>query len=361
MPDAQSIMPIADTQREVAEQPTVVAQVLERLSDSVRTLATTLVNRNTRRLFLLGSGDSWFAGMATRLAFEQYAGISAEPLQAHEYAAYGHPGFDAQSAVIVISSSGRPTTTWDALDRALNTPAYVVGISDYDYDGNPFIEKPNTALVPGAVKKGLPTQTTTATIAVLINLAIEIGRANGHLGGNQADEHLAKLRVIPNQMRSVLTKSKGLAEQLASELRGYRYYTFIGGGPSYAVANNGSALMAEGPQEVGMPLAVEEYHHALRFGAIAPGEPVVLIAPTGRVSSRNLDTARSVRNWGARLIAIVDEDDDMIASLAENVFTLPVVPEPMSPLLTLLPLHNLSIQLTVQKITTGYQRPTAVP
>jgi len=361
MSDEQAIMPIADTRREVAEQPTVVARVLERLGDSVRQLAVTLVERNTRRLLLLGSGDSWFAGMAARLAFEQYAGLPAEPLQAYEYAAYDHPGVDAQSAVIVISSSGRPTTTWDALDRALDTPAYVVGISDYAYEGNPFIEKLHTALVPGAVKKGLPAQTTTATIAVLINLAIELGRANGHLDGNQANAYLAELQKIPNHMQSVLTNSMGPSERLGSELQGNRYYTFIGGGPSYAVANIGSALLAEGPQEAGMPLAVEEFHHALRFGVISPGEPVVLIAPTGCVSSRNLDTAQSLRNYGARLIAIVDEDDEAVGALADTVFTLPAVPEPMSPLLTVLPLHNLSIQLSAQKIAAGYQRPKVAP
>jgi glucosamine 6-phosphate synthetase-like amidotransferase/phosphosugar isomerase protein len=237
----------------------------------------------------------------------------------------------------------------------------VVGISDKRYDGNPFIEKPHTALVPGAVKKGMPAQTTTATIATLIDLAIEFGRANGHLNSSQADDLSTQLRAIPDQMRTVLTESNDIAQQLASELQGCRFYTFVGGGPGFGVANVGSALMAEGPQEVGMPLAVEEFHHALRFGAIAPGEPVVLIAPTGQVSSRNLDAARSVSNWGARLIAIVDEQEKAITPLADTVFLLPTVPEPMSPLLALLPLHNLSIHLAEQKVATGYQRPETVP
>jgi fructoselysine-6-P-deglycase FrlB-like protein len=108
-------MPIADTRREVAGQPAVIAGVLENLRNSVREVAVTLAKRATRQLFVLGSGDSWFAGQAARLALEHYAGLPTEPLQAYEYAAYGHPGFEAHSAAIVISSSGRPTTTWDAL------------------------------------------------------------------------------------------------------------------------------------------------------------------------------------------------------------------------------------------------------
>jgi glucosamine 6-phosphate synthetase-like amidotransferase/phosphosugar isomerase protein len=361
MSDEQTIMPIADSRREVAEQPAVVARVLRELRSQIQELAATLLERDIRQFFLLGSGDSWFAGLMARLAFERYGGVPVEPLQAYEYAAYGHPGFEARTAAIIISSSGRPTTTWDALERALATRAYVVGISDQRYTGNPFIEKAHTALVPGAMKKGMPAQTTTATLAVLIDLAIEFGRASGHLSSSQADDNSAKLRSSVEHMQTVLVDSDNLAGPLAQALQGRRFFTFIGGGPSYGVAHVGSALMAEGPQEVGLPLAVEEFHHALRFGTIAPTEPVVLIAPTGQVSSRNLDTARSVSNWGAQLIAIVDENDETITPLAETVFSLPPVPEPMSPLLTLLPLHNLSIHLAAQKIAAGYHRPSTVP
>src|SRR5262245_59313473 len=116
MSDDQSMMPIAATSREVAAQPEVVARVLAEQSTAVRTLADVLAKRDTREIVLLGSGDSWFAGLACRLAFETYAGLPAEAIQAYEYAAYGRPAFGSQTAVIVTSSSRRPTTTWDALD-----------------------------------------------------------------------------------------------------------------------------------------------------------------------------------------------------------------------------------------------------
>ena len=86
---------------------------------------------------------------------------------------YGSLMADENSAVVVISSSGRPTTTWDALDRALQTESYVVGISDTDYEGNPFLEKPHASINPSAKKLGMPAQTTTVTIGLLINLETE--------------------------------------------------------------------------------------------------------------------------------------------------------------------------------------------
>ena len=68
-----------------------------------------------------------------------------------------------------------------------------------------------------------------------------------------------------------------------------------------------------------------------------------------------------MRTWGSRLFAIVDEQNGEIGKLADATFVLPATSEPMTPLLTLLPLHQLSLHLADQKVVAGYQRPKAVP
>jgi glucosamine--fructose-6-phosphate aminotransferase (isomerizing) len=361
MSEETALMPIASTKVEVREQPEVVARVLTEMRQSIRDLAQTLADRQVDLVLASGSGDSWFAAQAVRLAWERYAGVPFEAFQAYEYALYGRPGEDRQTAHFLISSSGRPTTTWDALDRALDTPAYVVGVTDNPAPENPFVAKPPCALIPGAKKVGWPAQPTTVTIALLIDLAIAFGLARGHLAEREASRLHHALEQLPEQMAGVLDKSAAWAEALAPSLLGRRYYTFVGGGPSYAVAQTGSALMAEGPQEIGLALAVEEFHHAFRVATLQQADPVILIAPTGAGESRCRDTAYSVRQWGARLIPLVTSGTaDLITDPAEGLL-LPDVDEPLSPLLTLLPLHALSIALAEQKVAGGYSRPDAVP
>lgn len=361
MSDETAMMPISATREEVAAQPEVVARVLADCEDDVRRLALVLAEREVNQLIAAGSGDSWFAAQAVRLAFERYAGVLMEPMQAYEYAAYGRAGVDEQTAFLVISSSGRPTTTWDALDRALETPAYVAGVTDNPADDNPFVSRPHMALIPGAVKKGWPAQTTTATIAVLIDLAIKFGVERGHLPAGKAEALSVSLREMPAHMRQVLADSHGWAAAVAEKFEGQRLYTFVGGGPSYAVAQTGSALLAEGPQHVGLPLTVEEFHHGLRIGTIEPDEPVVLIAPAGEATDRCRDTAESVHAWGAALVPLVTSETRDIIAKNDRGLILPDVDEPMSALLMLLPLHQLSIVLAQQKVDGGYQRPTSVP
>lgn len=361
MSDENAMMPISATRREVADQPEAVARVLRSLRGQIQDLAKTLVQRGVTQVLASGSGDSWFAAQAVRLAWERYAGLRYEALQAYEYAAYGLHGEDAQTAHIIISSSGRPTTTWDALDRALAGPAFVIGITDKEFAENPFATRPPVSLIPGAVKVGWPAQTTTATMAVLLDLAITTGALNGTLDAAQADELRGELVAMPERMETVLAKATPWAEALAPSLAGKRLYTFVGAGPGYAIAQNGAALMAEGPQEVGFALTVEEFHHGLRIGTYQAGDPIVLIAPAGAAETRYRDTARVVRAWGARLIPLVTADTTDLLGDDGDGFIVPDAPEELTPLLMVLPLHALSIALAAHKVAGGYQRPESVP
>lgn len=361
MADDTAMMPIAVTRVEVAAQPEVIARVLHDLEAAVNGLAQKLSDRSIHTVLASGSGDSWFAAQAVQLAWERYAGVRFDALQAYEYAAYGREGENAQYAHFIISSSGRPTTTWDALDRALASPAYVIGVTDNRSPDNPFVTRPDETLIPGAMKAGWPAQTTTATIAVLLKLAVEFGRKRGFLAEGEATRLAQELAALPAKMEEVLRMSNEWAVELADRLQGKRLYYLVGGGPNYAVAQTGSALLAEGPQEVGLALPVEEFHHGLRIATIRAGEPVILIAPAGAAEPRCRDTARSVRQWGAHLIALVTDDTaDILAGPGDGIM-LPDVPEPFSPLLSLLPLHALSIALAARKVAAGYQRPESVP
>ena len=120
------MMPIENTREEVAAQPQVIGRVLQELDGQIEALAQKMVEHKINHVLASGSGDSWFAAQAVKLAWERYAGIPFDPQQAYEYAAYGRPGEDSQTAHFVISSSGRPTTTWDALDLAIASGAMVI-------------------------------------------------------------------------------------------------------------------------------------------------------------------------------------------------------------------------------------------
>ncbi|MBU05954.1 MAG: hypothetical protein CL877_08410 [Dehalococcoidales bacterium] len=350
-------MPIEDSWREIHDTPVVLKSALKRQKGLLETIALELTKRDIKRILMLGSGDSWFASMAVCLAFERYAGLQAIPIQAYEYAVYGSSLADASSAVVIISSSGRPTTTWDALDRALETPAFVIGISDTEYSGNPFLEKPPVSINPGATKSGMPTQTTTVTIGLLMQLALILGVQRSFIDDEIYADRVGQLSAIPDQMLVMLSSIHGILVSAASHGARHRLHTIIGSGPSYAVAQAASALLAEGPQFTGHPLPAEEYHHALRGNTVCEGDPVLLIAPSGEGYQRVLDACATLTDFGAHIMAVVDREEQNISSMVDHVVHIPTVDEPISPLLSLPPVQLYSVCLAAERIAGGYERP----
>lgn len=351
------MMPLEDTISEVNQQPEVVDKALRNNRTKIVELAQILSKNEIETIHIVGAGDSMFLGQCVKEAFHLYSGLPLAVIQAYEYAVYGELAIQQRTALFVISSSGRISTTRDALVRALHTNAFVVGVTDNPSQDNPFYTEPEFVLIPGGIKNGWPTQTTTASIAVFISLAIELGRLRGHLESADADQLLAKLSDMPKLMQETISKTRTKMCQIAEKFVNTETLYFIGSGPGYGVANIGGAVMAEGPQKIGVPLHVEEFHHSLRVNTVGLDMPVFLIAPKDPAYQRYLDTVDSIKKWGGYLIAIIGEHDELISKEANAFVQIPEVPYPMSPLLSVLPLHLFSIEITDYLVRIGYQRP----
>ncbi|HAJ05403.1 MAG TPA: hypothetical protein DCL76_02480 [Chloroflexi bacterium] len=350
-------MPIKDSWAEICATPDVIRKELQSQESVIEEIVADLRKREVRNILLLGSGDSWFASMASCYSFEKYAGLSAVPMQAYEFAVYGSNIANEESVIVVISSSGRPTTTWDALDRAIDSGAYVIGISDTFYEGNPFLERPNKSINPSATKFGMPTQTTTVTMSLLTKLALVLGKDNSEIDGKMYLELMDSLFVIPDQLIELLSNCEDALSSAGEYGSLHRLHTIIGSGPNVGVAYAASALLAEGPQFTGHPLPVEEYHHALRGCTVLSGDPVLLLAPYGKGYQRVVEACDDLKTLGAYIVAVVNDNENSIADLADSVVYVPEVDEPMSSLLTLPTVQMYSLYLASNRIASGYERP----
>ena len=70
------------------------------------------------RVYLVGCGDSWYCGMATRLAFEAWSGVPTEAMQALEFSRYSCAYAPKDALVVGISNSGRVSRTVEAVMMA---------------------------------------------------------------------------------------------------------------------------------------------------------------------------------------------------------------------------------------------------
>jgi len=123
-------------------------------------------------------------------------------------------------------------------------------------------------------------------------------------------------------------------------------WLYLGRGYNYPVALEGALKLKEISyiHAEGMPAA------EMKHGPIAlvdDGMPVVFVATAGSQYEKVMSNIEEVRSRGGRVIAVATEGDAEISRLAEHVISVPDAPEPLQPLLSVVPLQLLAYHAAV--------------
>jgi glucosamine 6-phosphate synthetase-like amidotransferase/phosphosugar isomerase protein len=117
--------------------------------------------------------------------------------------------------------------------------------------------------------------------------------------------------------------------------------TFLGAGPNEATAKFGAAKLFEGAQQLAMTTNVEEWAHEQYF-VTRPGDPVVLVAPSGAATDRAAEILSELDYVGAGTVVVSDQvppGPAMHLPLAAQIC------EELSPVLAALPLNQVALHL----------------
>jgi glucosamine--fructose-6-phosphate aminotransferase (isomerizing) len=323
---------------ELFGQPAAIRATLESNATTLDAIADRLA-AGVRRVVLVGCGDSLAVMVAARRALESMLGVPCEPVQSLEFAYYQADLVDEGSAVIALSSSGETTRTVEALLMAQHRGSYTVAITNTG--GSTLQTEASTSLKIEATRVGWPTQSSTAALALLLELAIRVGERRVPI---EAATLRAAFTGLPDDMAGVLDRIDPLIADIAeSEVAaGVRNVLFSGAGPNLASAIVGAAKVKECTTLHAVDIQVEEYHH---YNSQKAGEPLFLLAPSGPSVPRAVDTGRDALRWGGRLYVVTTEGERAFDDLADRAITLPPVPESLSPLLYLLPVQLIGYHL----------------
>ncbi|MCW2515730.1 MAG: hypothetical protein JWR11_4772, partial [Mycobacterium sp.] len=346
--DAKLRFRVQATGPELFGQPAAIRATLFSNATTLDAIADRLA-AGVRRVVLVGCGDSLAVMVAARQALESMLGVPCEPVQSLEFAYYQADLVDEATAVIALSSSGETTRTVEALLMAQHRGSYTVAITNTA--GSTLQTEANISLKIEATRVGWPTQSSTAALALLLELAIRIGerRVSSAAAGTPPVAALAPaLRaafdVLPDTMAAVLDRIDPLIAEIAEAevAAGVRHVLFSGAGPNLASAIVGAAKVKECTTLHATEIQVEEYHH---YNSQKAGEPLFLVAPSGPSVPRAVDTGRDALRWGGRLYVVTTEGERAFDDSGGRVITLPPVPESLSPLLYLLPVQLVGYHL----------------
>jgi fructoselysine-6-P-deglycase FrlB-like protein/sugar/nucleoside kinase (ribokinase family) len=318
--------------REILTIPGVVSNVLADADGHIAAVAKRLAGQRVRHLWLTGCGDSAFAGAACELAFQRHAGLTAHPVHALDLARYRVRALPPGSAVIAISFSGEVGRTIEAAIQARRAGHHVVALTNAASgplaaasDEVLRLEVPTLGSSPG-------TSTYVAMVCTLLRLAAALGDLRGE--GSGLTRQLASL---PGQVETTLLGCADSSAAAASALLPAGWIAFLGAGPNEPTARFGAAKLFEGSQRLGVATSLEEWAHEQYF-VTTPGDPVVLVNPSGSAHDRGDEILAELRFLGARPVVISDRRPLGAPVSGElHVPLAPGVDEALSPVTACLP------------------------
>ncbi len=297
----------------------------------------------TKRFIITGCGTAWHAGLVGEYLFEELARIPTEVEYASEFR-YRNPIMDDGTVLIAMSQSGETADTLAALREAKEKGALTLGI--VNVVGSTIARETDAGvyLHVGPEIGVASTKAYIGQVLVLAMMALYLGRRRS-LSHPELKEYLTALRGLPQKINQI-TAQRDAIREVAEKFKDAENWLYLGRGYNYPTALEGALKLKEISyiHAEGMP-AAEMKHGPIAL--ITKNMPVVFIAPKGSQYEKVISNIEEVRARDGRVIAVATEGDKEIASLAEHVFYVPDVPEPLQPLVSIVPLQLLAYHAAV--------------
>jgi len=274
------------------------------------------LTRAPQRVYLVGCGDSWYCGLATRLAFEAWAGVPTEALQALEFSRYYAAYAPADSLVVAISNSGRVSRTIEAVMRARRQGMQTVaGTSNLE---SRIAQEAELAIDLGYAERRFAPGTSSYIASLILQycVALHVAEAGGRLGGAQVQAKLEALSAEADGMQRTLAANLPIMETLGGQAQLTDTPIFIGGGPNYGTAFFSMAKVFEAARVHAAGQELEEWAHEQYF-VTGPQTHTFVIAPPGASTDRAREQLWAANEMHSNTIAICDHADAETAGLGK--------------------------------------------
>ncbi|MGH9264168.1 MAG: glutamine--fructose-6-phosphate transaminase (isomerizing) [Acidimicrobiales bacterium] len=332
--------------KEIHEQPRAVQETLRERARGDRLMLgeVELSDEELRavdKVFIVGCGTSFHAGMVARYAIEHWARLPTEIEVASEFR-YRDPVLDAQSLVVGVSQSGESLDTMEAcrFARSATNKAKVLVVCNV-VDSSMAREADAVLYTRAGPERGVAaTKTHVAQIVAMELLALRLAQVRGLLYPEEVTRQVEALHALPGLIEGVLTRSEEICE-IAARYTDTRDFFFLGRGVGYPVALEGALKLKEISYARAEAYPAGEMKHG-PIALIEPGTVVVAVATRGRLHAKIMSNIDEVRARGATVVVVANEGDDAAAAHADSVLWVPPVPragELFSPVLDVVALQ----------------------
>lgn len=325
---------------EIYAQPQAVEQTLSDERQNIRDAARAIASRSINRVCLVGCGDSLAVMIAMRGLLERLLGVPCEPMQALDYAYY-YGLADSTTLLIALTSTGWTTKVAESVAAARQVGQMTVAVSNSP--DAPIFSIAEVNLLVRATRRGWPTQSSTAAMALIAQLGIDLASARG-VAKSEIARFQKALDDSPGLIHQVLQETAARVATLANRELHTPLFLFAGGGPAYASALIGAAKIKECTNRHAVAIQIEEYHHYLSQMA---GEPMFITVPNGPSAGRAADALKVGRANQGRLFGVIPYDSRLDRGMFDWLVELPSMDELLCPIVYGVPLQLFAYNLGI--------------
>ncbi|MHA7819017.1 MAG: glutamine--fructose-6-phosphate transaminase (isomerizing) [Erythrobacter sp.] len=340
-------------QKEIFEQPTVVAQTLSsylRREDVSVALPQMDIDLSAiNRLTIVACGTSYYAGLVAKYWFEQFARVPVDIDVASEFR-YREPVLENGGLALFISQSGETADTLAAL-RHCKENGQVIGVVVNVPTSSMAREADILLPTHAGPEIGVAsTKAFTCQLAVLAALAAHMAVKKGRMSRDEEREVVEHLLEAPAALNAALNHDDDIAA-MAHLIAPARDVLYLGRGQDYPLALEGALKLKEISYIHAEGYASGEMKHG-PIALIDDDVPVVVIAPSGPLFEKTVSNMEEVRARGGKVVLISDADG--LKQAGEGCMAtieMPVVHPLIAPLVYAIPVQLLAYHVAVVKGT----------
>ncbi len=339
--------------KEIFEQPKVIADAVRgRMNAQDGWIKLGGINEylnkfaNAKRIIFSACGTSWHSAMIGEYLIEDLARIPVEVEYASEFR-YRNPIINEDDVIIAISQSGETADTLAAIEMAKERKAMIYGICNVIGSSIARASHAGSYTHAGPEIGVASTKAFTAQITILTLMALQLAQARGTISSSKLREILVELENIPAKIERALKLDEQIKE-IAAIYKDSSNFLYLGRGYNFPVALEGALKLKEISY-----IHAEGYPAAeMKHGPIAlidENMPVVFLATNASAYEKIISNIQEVKARKGKVIAVVNEGDKHVRSLADHVIEVPATEEVLSPLVTIIPLQLLSYHIAIMR------------
>lgn len=292
--------------------------------------------KEIRKIFITACGTAAYAGMVGKYLIEHIARIPVEVMVASEFR-YSNPIVEPGTVVLAISQSGETADTLAAMEEARNKGATLWAIVNAIGSQAMRVADGCISMQVGPEIGVASTKAFTAPVLDLYMVAIYLADLRGSLSHDQRTALVKDLLTVPSLVSKALAQENAIKE-ISAKYLGMKSALYLGRGVNMPIAYEGALKLKE-----------ISYIHAegypageMKHGPIALVDkdlPVIVIATQDPWYDKMISQIEQAKARGASVLAVATEGDELIPTIAEEVFWVPETPWLLSPAINIIPLQ----------------------